>query len=97
MADTDTVIHDPDGSRFVLMRGDREIGQEVYETRADGGIVFVHTEVDPALQEKGLGSKLVKAALDQAREMTTARVAATCPFVRRYLEEHPEYSDITSR
>jgi predicted GNAT family acetyltransferase len=97
MADTDTVVHDETGSRFVLMRGDQEIGAAVYETRPDGGIVFVHTEVDEELQERGLGSILVKGALDQLRSSTNVRVGATCPFVRRYLEEHPEYTDLTTR
>jgi predicted GNAT family acetyltransferase len=97
MADTDTVVHDESGSRFVLMRGDQQLGETVYVTREDGGIVFVHTEIDSALQEKGLGSQLVAGALDQLRTSTDVRIGATCPFVRRYLDEHPEYTDLTSR
>jgi predicted GNAT family acetyltransferase len=97
MADTDTVIHDEAGSRFVLMRGDQELGGTYYETRPDGGIVFTHTEIDPELQEHGLGSALVKGALDQLRTSTNVRIGATCPFVRKYLAEHPEYADLTSR
>ena len=97
MADTDTVVHDESGSRFVLMRGDQQIGETGYVTREDGGIVFTHTEVDQELQEKGLGSQLVKSALDQLRSSTDVRIGATCPFVRSYLERHPEYSDLTSR
>lgn len=97
MADTDTVVHDAAGSRFVLQRGDRQIGETVYVTREDGGIVFTHTEVDQELQEKGLGSQLVRGALEQLRTSTDARVGATCPFVRRYLAEHPEFEDLTTR
>ena len=97
MADTDTVVHDESGSRFVLMRGDDEIGGTYYETRPDGGIVFTHTEVNQELQERGLGSKLVKDALDQLRTSTNVRIGATCPFVRKFLAEHPEYNDLTSR
>lgn len=97
MADTDTVVHDEAGSRFVLMRGDREIGETVYVTKPDGGIVFTHTEVDQELQERGLGSRLVGGALDQLRASTTVRIGATCPFVRKYLETHPEYQDLTTR
>jgi predicted GNAT family acetyltransferase len=93
----DTAVHDESGSRFVLMRGDQEIGETVYETREDGGIVFVHTQVDEALQERGLGSTLVKGALDQLRPSTAVRIGATCPFVRAYLERHPEYNDLTNR
>ena len=93
----DTVIHDETGSRFVLMRGDQELGEAAYETRDDGGIVFTHTEIKPEIQERGLGSKLVAGALDQVRASTDARVGATCPFVRNYLAEHPEYEDLTTR
>lgn len=94
---TDTVVHDAAGSRFVLKRGDEEIGFTEYVTRDDGGIVFTHTEVDQELQERGLGSTLVRAALDQLRTSTSVRVGATCPFVRRFLAEHPEYEDLTTR
>jgi predicted GNAT family acetyltransferase len=97
MADTDTVIHDESGSRFLLKRGDDELGGAYYETRADGGIVFTHTEIDQELQERGLGSALVKGALDQLRTSTSVRIGATCPFVRKFLAEHPEYNDLTER
>ncbi|MEO8529216.1 MAG: GNAT family N-acetyltransferase [Pseudolysinimonas sp.] len=93
----DTVVHDEAGSRFVLMRGERELGETDYITRGGGGIVFTHTEIDPALQERGLGSILVGGALDQLRESTTARIGATCPFTLRFLETHPEYQDLTTR
>lgn len=93
----DAVVHDEAGSRFVLKRGDREIGETVYVTRDDGGIVFTHTEVDENLQERGLGSTLVKGALEELRSSTTVRIRATCPFVRRYLAEHPEFANLTTR
>lgn len=97
MADTDTVVHDRAGSRFVLTRGGQEIGETAYRTREDGTLDFVHTEVDPSLQERGLGSKLVGDALDRVRAESDARIAATCPFVKRFVEEHPEYQDLLSR
>jgi len=94
---TDTVVHDEPGSRFVLMRGDRELGFTEYVTRDDGGIVFTHTEIDPELQERGLGSSLVRGALEELRTSTSVRIRATCPFVRPFLAEHPEYEDLTTR
>lgn len=93
----DTVVHDESGSRFVLMRGEQELGEAGYETRPDGGIVFVHTEIDENLQERGLGSILVGGALDQLRTSTDVRIGATCPFVRKFLAEHSEYNDLTAR
>ena len=91
------VVHDKAGSRYVLMRGDEEIGESVYETGPHGEIVFTHTEIDPDKQEKGLGSQLVKGALDDVAANSTARVVAKCPFVFKYISEHDEYKPLTQR
>ncbi len=57
-------------------------------------ITFTHTEVPPELGGKGIGSKLVRGALDQVRARKL-RVVARCPFVKAYIEKHPEYADLT--
>jgi uncharacterized protein len=54
-------------------------------------ITFVHTEVPSELGGKGIGSKLVKGALDQVRS-EGLKLVAECPFVKGYIEKHPEYS-----
>ncbi|KJC37975.1 GNAT family N-acetyltransferase [Bradyrhizobium sp. LTSP857] len=63
-----------------------------YELEGDV-ITFVHTEVPPELGGKGVGSKLIKGALDQVRA-AGLRVVAQCPFVKAYIEKHPEYQDL---
>ena len=60
---------------------------------ADGVITFEHTEVPPELGGKGIGSKLIKGALDQVRA-EGLKVIAQCPFVKGYIEKHPEYADL---
>jgi predicted GNAT family acetyltransferase len=94
---TDTVVHDEAGQRYVLMRGEQELGSAYYESGKRGEIVFTHTEVDPELHEHGLGSTLVKAALDDVAANSSARVVASCPFVYKYIAEHDEYQPLTSR
>jgi predicted GNAT family acetyltransferase len=94
---SNTVVHDEAGSRYVLKRGDEEVGEAVYTTGPHGEIVFTHTEIDPDKQEKGMGSELVKAALDDVAANSTAKVVAECPFVFRYISEHPEYQALTKR
>lgn len=96
MADGDVVRNDPDRSRYVLMRGDEELGFAAYETGPRGELVFTHTEIDPDKQEKGLGSQLVRGALDDVRANSDARVVAKCPFVFRFISEHEEYQDLTA-
>jgi uncharacterized protein len=54
-------------------------------------ITFVHTEVPKELGGKGIGSKLVKDALDQVRSQGL-KVIAECPFVKGYIGKHPEYA-----
>jgi predicted GNAT family acetyltransferase len=59
----------------------------------DGVRVFTHTEVDDAFEGQGIGSTLVRAALDDVRERgLEARVK--CPFIRSWIENHPEYADL---
>jgi len=61
----------------------------VAEYVLDGGrIVFTHTEVDPAFGGRGVGGALVEAAVADATGRGLA-VAARCPFVARWLAEHP--------
>jgi uncharacterized protein len=55
-------------------------------------ITFNHTEVPPELGGKGIGSKLVKGALDQVR--ADLKVVAKCEFVKGYIAKHPEYTDL---
>jgi hypothetical protein len=59
----------------------------------DGVITFIHTEVPPELGGKGVGSRLIKGALDQVRARRL-KVIAECPFVKTYIEKHQEYADL---
>ena len=42
---------------------------------------------------KGAGSRLVKGALDQVRA-DGLKVIPQCPFVKAYIDKHPEYADL---
>ena len=58
-----------------------------------GRIALIHTEVRPDQEGRGVGSALVRFALDDARRREL-RVIATCPYVKAYLIRHPEDDDI---
>jgi predicted GNAT family acetyltransferase len=64
-----------------------------YYSLADGVITFIHTEVPPELGGKGIGSQLIKGALDQVRA-EGLKVIAQCPFVKAFIEKRPEYQDL---
>jgi predicted GNAT family acetyltransferase len=84
----------------------RNEGQFRYEALIDGEVagfaqfrsspgraVFWHTEVDPAYAGKGVGSTLVRAALDDVRARGE-KVVAQCTFIAAYVKRHPEYADL---
>jgi len=62
-------------------------------SRAGNGLTFLHTEVPKALEGRGIGSSLIKGALDIARSQGL-KVKAECPFAKAYIERHPEYADL---
>jgi uncharacterized protein len=59
----------------------------------DGVMTFTHTETPPALQGRGVASRLIHGALLAARDQGL-KVRATCSFVVAYLQRHPEFSDL---
>jgi uncharacterized protein len=69
-----------------------ELALAAYRLSGDR-IVFTHTEVPTALEGKGIGSKLVKAALDDVRAKGL-KVVPACAFVKHYMETHPETGDL---
>jgi len=59
----------------------------------DGVITFLHTEVPPELGGKGIGSRLIKSALDQVRAKGL-KVIAECQFVKAFIGKNPAYQDL---
>lgn len=78
-------------NRYELKVGDAT-AIAAYE-RAEGKIVFVHTEVPESLSGQGVGSALARGALEDARAQGL-RVVPVCTFIAGYLKRHPEYQDI---
>ena len=88
-----TVADAPERSRFEIRVDGRTAGFAAYRTRP-GLLVFTHTEIDDAYGGRGLGSVLVRAALDTARGRGLS-VRPDCPFVRNLVARHPdEYLDL---
>lgn len=61
--------------------------------RRPGLVAFVHTEIDPRFEGRGLASALIRGALDASRA-DGLKVLPFCPFVNAYIEKHAEYADL---
>ena len=60
-------------------------------------ISYTHTEIDPKFGGKGLGSQLIKEALDEALEQNL-EVAPYCSFVSAYIKKNSEkYLDLVPK
>jgi predicted GNAT family acetyltransferase len=85
------VINNEAQSRFEA-HVDGHLAQAQYERSGDR-IVFTHTLVPDALEGRGVGSALARAALDGARAQHLT-VVPRCPFIRSYIARHPDYLDL---
>src|ERR1700752_2827467 len=88
---TDTVNNNAANHRFEL-EVEGHLAAAYYE-RSGNVITFEHTEVPAELGGKGVGSRLVKGALDQGRA-EGLQVAAQCPFVKAWIGKNPAYGDL---
>jgi predicted GNAT family acetyltransferase len=92
MSDSVVVVEDGPASRFEVLVDGQGAGFAAYR-RNDSTISFTHTEISDQFEGRGLGSVLVRGALDAARAQGAA-VLPFCPFVRRYISRHHEYLDL---
>ncbi|MCA9839886.1 MAG: N-acetyltransferase [Trueperaceae bacterium] len=86
-----SIKHNEDMNRF-----EAELNGELAKMeymKVGNTLIFTHTEVPESFEGQGIGSKLAKTALTYVKdnEMTAAPL---CPFVKSYIDEHPEYKSL---
>jgi uncharacterized protein len=79
----------PERDRYELSIDGEVVGFSAYVARP-GLIAFVHTEIDERLHGRGLGDRLIRFALEDARARGLA-VLPFCPFVKAFIESHLEF------
>lgn len=81
-----------DRGRFEIEVDGATAGFVVYRLR-DQELTLVHTEIGDAFAGQGLGGRLVRGVLDQARARGLA-VVPECAFVRSWIGRHPDHVDL---
>ena len=87
-----TIRDNPELQRYEAIV-DGELAGSIFYRELDDALILVHTEVEEAFEGQGIGSRLVAATLDDIRARGL-QMRPFCPFVKAYLERHPEYDDL---
>jgi uncharacterized protein len=87
-----TVRDNAEELRYEALVDGKVAGLLFYRAR-EGELVLVHTEVAGEFEGQGIGGRLVAGALDDIRARGL-RIVPICPFVKAYLQRHPEYTDL---
>jgi predicted GNAT family acetyltransferase len=86
------IADNPGHHRYEVKLGLRPAAYSTYELEP-GRVVFTHTVVRPQFEGRGIGSRLAKFAVEDVRSRGL-RITPVCPFVRSWLNRHPEYDSI---
>lgn len=94
-----TIEHRPDDRRYIVIDGAAQetIGEEAYVDVAEGNSrdrVLYHTEVSENYAGQGIGSRLVRFAVEDA-VAHGYRIVPVCPYVARWIEKHPAFASHT--
>ena len=87
-----TVADNPMASRYEARIDGALAGISAYELTPDT-IVFLHTVVAEKYEGQGVGTAIARYALDDA-QARGLYVRPLCPFIRGWMERHPEYADL---
>jgi predicted GNAT family acetyltransferase len=88
----DVVVTDnPAAHRYEAHIDGELAGLATYRLK-DDRVVFNHVEVYPKWERKGVGSTLVRTALDDV-VARGKQITPLCPFVIGYVRRHPEYRE----
>jgi hypothetical protein len=89
---SEDVQDNADESRFEIRVDGRLAGFSRYVLHGDEAD-FVHTQIDDEFGGRGLASRLIRAALDDALRRGW-QVLPYCPFVKAFIGKNQEYRDL---
>ena len=86
-------LNDVVGRRYRLLLDGAEVGFIDYDPVGDTSILIKHAEIAQEHEGKGLGSQLVRNALDDIRRRGLT-VIPICPYTLNFIRNHREYIDL---
>ncbi|MDR2921426.1 MAG: N-acetyltransferase [Tannerella sp.] len=78
---------------FKIKEDGQTVAAMTYVWSSDDNFIIDHTEVRGGYQNKGLGIKMVEAAVKYARE-NNLTILPLCSFARSMFNQHPNFGDV---
>ncbi|RXM42536.1 GNAT family N-acetyltransferase [Flavobacterium sp. YO64] len=78
---------------FEAVEDGKEAGKMTYTWAGDTKFIIDHTEVNPDFNGKGVGKKLVMAAVEYART-NNLKIIPLCPFAKSVFDKVEEIRDV---
>lgn len=88
-------INDTRKGYFEAIEDGKEAGKMTYTWAGDSKFIIDHTEVSPDFNGKGVGKKLVMAAVEYARA-NNVKIIPLCPFAKSVFDKVEEIRDVLS-
>lgn len=88
------IKHNPTANRFETVI-DGHTAYLSYNKVNDTTLDYNHTIVPSQLGGRGIGTALVKHALDYAKE-SGLKIVPSCSFVRHFISKHSDYADLVA-
>ena len=85
-------FNDKNGNFSITSEG-RKVALMTFVFAGPDKIIIDHTEVSPVFNGKGLGKKLVKKAVEVAREKKWT-IIPLCPFAKKTFDKNPQFKDV---
>ncbi|PAM95069.1 GNAT family N-acetyltransferase [Flavobacterium sp. IR1] len=86
-------INDPKRGYFEAIEDGKEAGKMTYTWAGDSKFIIDHTEVSEEFGGKGVGKKLLMAAVDYARN-NNLKIIPLCPFAKSVFDKTEEIRDV---
>ncbi|MCM0666658.1 GNAT family N-acetyltransferase [Flavobacterium tyrosinilyticum] len=86
-------INDTRKGHFEAIEDGKEAGKMTYTWVGDSKFIIDHTEVSPDFNGKGVGKKLVMAAVEYARA-NNLKIIPLCPFAKSVFDKVEEIRDV---
>jgi predicted GNAT family acetyltransferase len=86
-------INDTRRGYFEAIEDGKEAGKMTYTWAGDSKFIIDHTEVNEGFNGKGVGKKLVMAAVEYART-NNLKIIPLCPFAKSVFDKVEEIRDV---